>query len=181
MKTKFYILFFMLLLFQFSIGQVKNKATKSETIEYIQKELSNTVGIKTYQFVSGDWKEISRVKSHEFLFDKLIYEEFIPNNGGIIRTETYTDINWQSFKKIEIYPFGTTDSTEYKTNLCSFIIYFSSKVRFDVYCSDNTCSRDEDLMFMNHICIPVLKHKKDSFKRAILRLAEIAKKEQVLF
>lgn len=153
----------------------QTKATKDETIAYLDKVLKMSIGYKT-NLTPG--YEVT-VTGTFFSFEKI--EVRTKDNWADPATvsnviKTYTRIHWESFNKIDTMTWKLMDPQLILITVC-----FDVKLRYDAVSvfptnTSEVCMSD-DMHYPNCLTFAVQKTKAESFKKGIERLVEIAEEE----
>lgn len=139
----------------FGIQAQDKKPTKEATIKFMATVLKSIEGKKYLS--SGMYHEIIEVN-----FDGNTYSSLSSWNNGPAEKETSTNIKWESYDE------KNSDDEKEADNLVKFLPWFSLKIK---------CEFDRKISFRNNLILSIPKEKLSSFKKACLRLAEIAKEE----
>lgn len=170
-----------ILLINIVIAQSPTKPTKEQTIQYIQNNLQGAVGVVVIDTTQGRDREMKKVESIEFSFDKVTLGWIELNdktNPGVILREEQSPIPWGKLFRIEIDAYYSKESG-YKTDFVRLLLYFSIKEIKHRFYSPN--SNYNGFNVDSSIKFPVMPSKVEGLKKAFLRLSEIAKEEKELF
>ena len=160
----------------FTVNAQDKKPTKEETIAYLDKVLKMSVGYNNYRGEAGN-------RSSQLLITDYIFsEKEIQINYKVLRIlKESTHFESQKFSKI---PWENVDKIFERDNkdfngeeLSTIEVVFSTKLRYDAEVFNKEVGMDENDHYPNYIQFYVFNDKKESFKKALGRLVEIAKEE----
>lgn len=152
----------------FTINAQDAKPTKEETIAFINRTINECKGFKLPNYMG-------ELENAFFTGNKLIYKSTTSLTSGkknCAREEIYEDIAWDKLK-IEDIKFESSESVA-----SYYLISFKQNINH-IYITEN-CVFSENSSRTNiqsnmYFFIPL--EKKESIKKAFLRLSEIAKEE----
>jgi hypothetical protein len=139
------------------------KPTKEETQRFLNSMLSKTIGEIRY--------EIQPIKTQIFSenFSKYEITYSLEDDNSYFNTDVITLIKWDNFLVFNTYSEEVYDNQ----NLAQIMVVFSTNIK-----NVNTCEIcKEKTTYSKQFGFLVLKDKIESAKKAIIRLAEIAKEE----
>jgi hypothetical protein len=150
------------------------KPTKQQIIDYLDKALKSAVGYIRYKNDKGDtW----RIQNYSFGPSEISSEAKRSNSvtgKTSFNYDQYTNIRWESLKSIEI---DKSPSENMDEELTYMFVVFTDKLRYDAQAHGNEVGMSDDMHYPKGFSIYVLRNKAESIKKAMERLAEIAKEE----
>lgn len=166
MKKLITICFIMAIVF--TVNAQDGKPTKEETVAFINRTLNECKGFKL-PFQMGT------IQNVDFSENKLIYTTILTLSSGkkdCDHTEIYENINWDKLK-IDEMEFNV--STDYSSNYHIKFATNINKIIVDENCNYRDNSNKTNIQSNMYVFIPT--NKKESIRKAFLRLSEIAKEE----
>jgi hypothetical protein len=155
----------------------QSKPTKQQTIDYIDKTLKMSIGYKVYS-VSDNKRVISGLItaysfSHTGVDEKKQEKDLVDGETSNWH-KTYSNVNWESLSSVDV---DKENSLWRDDELAVINIEFTTKVKLDYYRNGIEVTMGDAVRYPNSFALFVLKTKADSIKKALERLAEIAKEE----